>query len=107
MNNTDVILSLYNSSFPLAQCMGLEAGEPFGFDVFDACFKSEDILDEVYYLDKTLLEGSHDVFVHKDLPSRGCNNALPNPLIIPMFHVFVHYPLNPSSIILIRPLIIF
>ena len=42
--NTDVVLSLYDLSFPLSQCTGLEVGEPFGFDprfhVFDACFKS-------------------------------------------------------------------
>ena len=59
-------------------------GEPFGFDarfdVSDACFKSEDILDEVHDLDETPLEGSRDVFMHEESPSLGCNNVLPNPL---------------------------
>ena len=60
-DSTNVVLTLPDSSFPLAQCTGLEVGEPFRFDarfdVSDPCFKSEDILDEVYNLDKTLLEG--------------------------------------------------
>jgi len=64
--------------------MGLEVDEPFGFDagfdVSNACFKTEDILDVVHDLDKTPLEGSRDVFMHKDLPSLGYNNAHPNPL---------------------------
>jgi len=34
----------------------------------------------VHDLDETPLEGSHDVFMHKDFPSLGCNNVLPNPL---------------------------
>ena len=42
-NNTDVVMSLPDSSFPLAQCTGLVAGEPFEevvkFSVIDACFK--------------------------------------------------------------------
>jgi len=83
MDNTDVVLSLHNSSFTFTQCTGLEAGEPFGFDArFDvsyACFKSEDILDEVHDLDKTLLEGSPNEFIRKDLPNLNCNNVLPNP----------------------------
>ena len=48
MDNTDVVLTLYDSSFPLAQCMGLEVDEPFWFDAGSyACFKSEDIFDDV------------------------------------------------------------
>jgi len=82
--NTDVVLSLPNSSFPLAQCTGLDMGEPFEFDarldVSDACFKSEDILDKVHDLNKTALEGSCDMFTLKDFPSLGYNNAPPNPL---------------------------
>jgi len=84
-DNTDVVLSLHDSSFPLAQCMELEMGKPYRivarFDVGDACFKSEDILDEVHDLDETPLEGSRDVFMHKDFPSPDFNNiVLPNPL---------------------------
>jgi len=77
-------LILHDSSFPLAQCTRLDAGEPFGvvarFDVVDACFKSEDILDEVHDLDKTLFEGSSDMFMHEESPRLGCNNIFPNPL---------------------------
>jgi len=29
-DNTDVVMTLHNSSLPLTQCTGLEAGEPFG-----------------------------------------------------------------------------
>ena len=29
-DNTDVVMTLPNSSFPLAQCMGLEVSERFG-----------------------------------------------------------------------------
>jgi len=60
-------------------------GEPFGlvarFDVADACFKSEDTLDEVHDLDKTPLEGSCDVLVHEESPSLGFDDSfIPNPL---------------------------
>jgi len=61
-DNTNVVLTLYDSSFPLTQCIGIEVAQPFGFvarfDVVDACFKSKDILDELHDLDKTPLEGS-------------------------------------------------
>ena len=58
--------------------------EPFGrvarFDIVDACFKSEDILDEVLVINETPLEGSCDVFMHKESPSVGFDNVvLPNP----------------------------
>ena len=84
-DNTDVVLSLRDSSFPLAQCTGLEASEFFGvvarFDVVDACFKSVDFLDEVYDLDKTHLKGLSDVFMHEVSASLGFGNiVLPNPL---------------------------
>ena len=82
--------------------MGLEAGQPFGvvgrFDVADACFKSEDILDEVRNLDETPLEGSRDVFMHEESPSL----RFGIPLIILMLHLCVHYPLLPLSITLTR-----
>jgi len=48
--------------------------------VVDACFESEDIFDEVHDLVETPLELSHDVFMHEESPSLGCNNVLPNPL---------------------------
>ena len=42
-DNTEVILTLPDSSFSLAQCKEHEVGEPFGFvskvDVIDACFE--------------------------------------------------------------------
>jgi len=83
--NINVVLSLRDSSFPLVQCTRLEVGEPFRgvdrFDVVDACFKSEDTLEEVYDLVETHLEGSPDVFVHKDFPSLDFNNIVSsNPL---------------------------
>jgi len=60
-DNTNVVLSLPDSSFPLAQYMGLEVGEPFGFDsridVSNACFESGDTFDEAHDLTKTPLEG--------------------------------------------------
>jgi len=44
VDNIDVVLSLYDSSFPLAQCTGLEVGDPFGVvtrhSIVDACFES-------------------------------------------------------------------
>jgi len=78
-------LTVHDSSFPFAQCTGREVSEPFGFnarfDISNACLKSEDILDEVNKPDNTLLEGSRDVFVHKDFPSLDFNNIVsPNPL---------------------------
>ena len=74
-------------------------GEPFGFDarfdVSDACFKFENILDEVHDLDKTLLEGSCDLFMHEEFTSLSCNNDLPNP--IDDFHVLPICSLPPLS----------
>jgi len=60
-------------------------GEPFGFvarfDVADACFKSEGILDKVHDLVETPLEGSRDVLVHEWSPSLGFDSiVLPNSL---------------------------
>ena len=70
MDSTDVVLALPDSSLPLAHCMGLETGEPFGvvdrFNVVDACFEPEDTLDELYNLVETPLKGSHDVFMHEE-----------------------------------------
>ena len=40
-DNSDIVISLHDSSFPLAQCTGLGEGDPFGFDArfdfADAC----------------------------------------------------------------------
>ena len=60
--STNVVLALFDSSFPLTQCTRLEVSEPFGIvarsNVVDACFEVKDILDEVHDLTKTPLEGS-------------------------------------------------
>ena len=51
-------------SFPLAQCLGLEVGDPFGFTKFDvgvACCELEDVFDVVHNLVETPLEVSCDV----------------------------------------------
>jgi len=73
-------LTLPDSSFPLAQCTGLEVGEPFGFiakfGVANVCFKSEDILDKVHDLEKTTLEGSRDVFMHEESPNLGFDDII-------------------------------
>jgi len=84
-DNTDVVLTIHDSSFPLAQCTGFEASELFGFEarfnVTDACFESEDTLEKVHDLDKTSLEGSRDVLVREWSPSLGFDDTvLPNHL---------------------------
>ena len=89
-DNTDVVLTLPNSPFPLAQCTGLEVDEPFGVvarsSVVDASFELEDVFDKVHALVKTPLEVSHDVLVHDWSPPFGFDdNVLPNPL--DHFHV--------------------
>jgi len=80
IDNTDIVLSLHDSSFPLAQHKGLEVGEHFGvftrFDVVDACFESEDTLDVVHNLVRTPFKGCRDMFVHKDFPSLDFNNIV-------------------------------
>ena len=63
--------------------------------VLDACFELEDILDEVHDLDKTPLEGSRDVLVHKESPSFGFDESVfSNPL--DHFHI-LPMCLQPSS----------
>ena len=92
MDNTNVLLTLLYSFIPLAQCVGLEMGEPFGIvagsSVIDACFGSEDTLDEMHDLVEIPLEGSRDVFMHEKSHSLGCTNVLLNPLyhshVLPM-----------------------
>ena len=79
-DNTDVVLILPDSSFPLTQCTGLEVGDPFGFSRFDevnACLESRDTFDKVPNLVETPLEGHRDVFVHEDSRSLGCDNVCP------------------------------
>ena len=60
--------------------MGKHFGRFARFSVADACFESEDILDEVHDLVEILLEGSRDVFMHKESSSFCFNYAFPNPL---------------------------
>ena len=95
MGNTDVVVTLPDLSFPLAQCTGLEIGEHFGVvarpSVLDACFESEDILDELHDLVETSLMGSSDVFMSKNLLALVVIMFFLTPLIIPMFHLLVHY----------------
>ena len=85
MDNTKVVLTLHDSSFPLTQLTRLEVGGPFGgiarFSVVDACFKSKDVFHKVHDALETPLEGSRDVFMHEEPPSLGFDNiALRNPL---------------------------
>jgi len=71
--------------------MELEGGEPCErltrFSVVDACFESENTLEELHDLVSTPLEGCRYECVHKGSSSPGCNNFLPNPL--DHFHVFL------------------
>jgi len=73
-----------DSSFPLAQCMRLEVGEPFGFitrlNAVDLYCQSEDTYYVMHNLVKTPLEVSCDVYVHEEYFSIGCNNVHSNPL---------------------------
>ena len=73
-----------NSSLPLAQCMELEVGEPFGlvanFDMNNTCCGLETPFEEVHNLVDTPLEGCHDMFVHEGSPSLGSNHVIPNSL---------------------------
>ena len=83
-DNTDVVINLPDSSFPLAQCTWLEINKPFRviarFNVVCACFKSKDTLDEVHDLVRTPLKGSRDMVTHKAIPSLDCTSVLSNPL---------------------------
>jgi len=88
-DNTDVVLTLPDSSLPLAQCTGFEGGEPFGyatrFSGISAYLESEETFDVVHNLVDTPLEGHRDVFMHEESPSLACDNVLPSPL--DHFHV--------------------
>ena len=67
-DSTDVVLSLVDSCLLLAQCMGFEEGEPFGYAArlsgISACLESEDTFDMAHNLVNTPLEGCRDMFVH-------------------------------------------
>ena len=64
--------------------LGLEVGEPFGlvarFGMNNACCGLETRFEEVHHLDKTSLEGCHDMFVHEGSPSLVCHDVIPNSL---------------------------
>ena len=65
--------------------MGLKVGEPFGFDarfdVADACFKLEAILDEVHHLDEIPFGGVTWCVYEWGVSSLGFDdNVLPEPL---------------------------
>jgi len=71
-------------SLPLAQCTGLEGGEPFGYAAnfgmnYDLCGLG-DALDREHNLVSTPLEGCQDLFVHEGSSSLYYENVLPNPL---------------------------
>jgi len=59
-------------------------GEPFRFDawidVSNACFESGDAFDEVHDVAHTPLEGSCDVFMHRESPSLDYDICTSNPL---------------------------
>ena len=80
-SNTNVVLTLPDSSFPFGKCMGLKAGEPFRgvsrFSVIDVCLESVDSLDVVHNLVETPLGGLYIVFGCVDFPSLG-DIVLPN-----------------------------
>ena len=58
---TDVVLTLHDSSLPLAQCTGFEGGEPLGyaakFSRDNALCGFEDMLDREHNLVDTPLKG--------------------------------------------------
>ena len=60
--NTDVVLTLPDSSFPLAQCTGFEVDEPFQYVTrlsrASACLDSKGTFDRVHDLARTPSEGA-------------------------------------------------
>ena len=58
--NTNVVLTLPDSSLPLAQCMGFKVGKPFGYvarlNGASACLEFEGIFNKVHDLAWTPLE---------------------------------------------------
>jgi len=90
MDNTDLVLTLPDSPFPLAQCTGLKVGKLFSFARFDevnACLEWGDTFDRVHNLIETPFEVSCDVYVHEDSSSLGFNYVILNPL--DHFHVIM------------------
>ena len=108
--NTDVILTLHDSSLPLSQCTGFEVGDPFRYVArlsgASACLESEGMFGGVHDLVRIPLEGCRDVFVHEQFCSLGCENVLPTPSIILMFLPNVPSLHRPLSLISMCPLII-
>jgi len=73
---------------------------------FWCMFQVWQYLDEVYDLNETPLEGSRDVFMHKASSSLCFNYTFPCPLDHSHISLRVHYPLFPTSILLMHPLIV-
>ena len=92
-----------NSSFPLAQCTGLEVGGPFGliakFDVGDSYCALEETLDVVHNLLNTPLGGVVMIVCMRSLLAFILIMLSPIPLIIPMFPLRVRNSLFPPSIL--------
>ena len=91
MDNDDIILTLPNLFFPLAQCAELQVGQPFGVIArfnFSCMFLSrKGAFDMVQIRAMTTLEGLCNVFVHEEHASPGFNDSvLPNPLA--HFYIF-------------------
>ena len=84
MDNTNVVLSLHDSSFPLAQCTRLKASEPFRFVtkfvVDQTCCELEDTFDTMHDLVEIPFEGSCDVFMHEESLSLCFEGVLLNPI---------------------------
>ena len=110
-DSSDVVLTLSDSSLPLAQCTGFEGGEPFRYVARlsgdSVCSESEDTFDMAHHLASTPLEGCHDMFVYEGSPSFGTNYIVPYSL--ERFHVstFCSQPsFSPKLDFLMYPLII-
>ena len=85
------LLCSFRFILPLAQCTGLEGGEPFGyvtnFGMNNDLCGFEDTLDRGHNLVFTPLEGCQDLFVQEGSSSLSYENVLLNPL--KHAHVFI------------------
>jgi len=52
--------------------------------VINACCELGDTFDAVHDPAKAPLEASCNVFAHEESASLGCDNVLPNPLLLPL-----------------------